>query len=225
MRQGDDVPITVDTHSTIHAVVKLWRRYVPLREEAYDRFLYLRAMACDSTAALGDPSFVLTVGRPISGLIEAAHGDHLAALLSGCAPISAAEWKLRSPRTLPDDGVELGGVAISYIPALAETNFANYHLPNLPYNRAYGPKVSKYCEPRANDPAAAKAHSAGRSRGRSSTPKNPPERRARGRFTPYRLPRRMGGAMLIRRLRARINRCGRMLIRHSLSPYLFHFFL
>ena len=84
------------------------------------------------------------------------------------------------PRTFPDPDIELNGRALDSLPALAKTNFANYHLPNVPYARLFGPRKPKYFEPFANDQAA-KA-TAARVRGRSSMPKNSPERRTRERL-------------------------------------------
>ena len=87
-----------------------------------------------------------------------------------------------APRTFADSGIDLNGDSIAPLPALAKTNFVNYHLPNVPYARLYGPRKPKYIEPFANDPAAAKAHWAGPVRGRSSAPKNSAGRRLRERF-------------------------------------------
>ena len=51
-------------------------------------------------------------------MIEATHGVHLAAQLSGWGPVSAAEWKLRSPRTFFNDGFEINGDSLAVSPAL-----------------------------------------------------------------------------------------------------------
>ena len=177
---GDLLPITVETPAMVQDVTKLRWRYGSLREEAYGSCLFCRVVAFTSTAAFSEPSVVLAVGGPISGLIEATRGDHLDELLSAWCPVSAAEWKLRSLRTFPDSGIELNGDAVASLPALTRTNFPNYHLPNVPYARLYGPRKPKYFEPFSNDPDA-KA-TASRVRCRSSSPKNPPGRRMRDRF-------------------------------------------
>ena len=118
----------------------------------------------------------LVVGGPASGLIDDTYGDNLTAKLTGWAPISAAGWKLRHPRSFQEDGVELNGDALASPPAISSGNFGNAHPPNVGYARLRGRKVPKYFD----QPVGHEKD--GRGRGSSPAPRNSPERRLRGRF-------------------------------------------
>ena len=184
LQERAEIPIAVRTPARIQAVVKLWWRYVPIREEAYDSCLCVLVIAFASTAAYDVESKLLTVGDPIAGLIEASSSDHAAAQLLERTPISAAEWKLSPPRTVIGHGFELNGDAIGTPPDLAKGDFGHFHLPNAPSARLYGFWDPKYLDPYVKEPAAAAASRARseRPRDRPSSPKNSPERRMRERY-------------------------------------------
>ena len=184
LQDDPQIPVTVRSSARIQAVFKVWWRYGCLNEERHDSWCFVRLPAYTSTAAFDDESIILTVGDPISGVIEASSSDHGAAQLSGWQPISDAEWKLRSPRTFIEGGFELNGDSIAALPALAVGNFAHFHVPHVPFARMYGFWEPKYLDPyvKAPEMAALRSRSAVRERARTSTPKNSPGRRLRGRY-------------------------------------------
>ena len=184
IQEGQKIPITVRAPARIQAVVKLWWMYGPMNEERHDSCCFVRLVAFTGTAAFDAESAVLTVGDPVTGLIEASRSDRDTARLSVWEPIPAVEWELRPPRTFPEDGFELNGDAIAALPALAKDNFAHFRAPNVPFARMYGFWGPKYLGPYFMAPAVAamRSRSAGRDRARSSTPKNSLGLRLRERY-------------------------------------------
>ena len=179
--------ITCETPAVVQAVIKLWWRYFPMRGEASGSSLIFRALAFASCAAFGERLQVIRAGGPISGIVEATDGKHHTAQLTGWAPATAAEWELRSPRTLPDSGFELNGDALAALPSLAKDNFAHYHAPNVPYARLLGPKEPKYLTQvvgPSDDPPAV------RTRARPTSPRTSPDRRMRDRYRAQQAARR-----------------------------------
>ena len=138
LQEGPEIPIACKTPARVQAVAKLWWRYGCLREGRADNCCYCRVVAFASTTSFEGESVVLTVGDPISGVIEAASGSYTTAQLSGWKPVMAAERNLRSPRTFPEDGFELNGDAIAALPALSKENFGHCRVPNVPFARMYG---------------------------------------------------------------------------------------
>ena len=96
-----------------------------LVEEAFDRCLYFRSLAFARAATYDEPLAALKFVDPISGISDAANGDHLTAHLAGWGHISGSVWKLRPPRAFPADGFELNGDALAGLPALAKGNFGH----------------------------------------------------------------------------------------------------
>ena len=172
--------ITFETPAAATAVLKLWWRYGNLTAEAHDSWLYCRILACTSTAAFEGQFELFNDGGPISGIPEATNGARQTAQLTGWGPVSAAEWKLRSPSTFIDDGFELDGDALAFLPSVAKDNFAHFHLPNAAYARMSGSLAPKYMTYPAGPPAPSDAKG-GRMRGRSATPRNSAGRRMRDR--------------------------------------------
>ena len=90
----------------------------------------------------------ISIGDPITGIVEATSGGLFTAQLSGWKKISAAEWKLLSRRSFLDDGqyggLELNHDALTTLPAISSENFGHTHPPNVGYARMRGRKVPKY---------------------------------------------------------------------------------
>lgn len=92
--------------------------------ESFSRFESDSNTSAFASTALFDGSMQeLVVGDPVSGLIEATSGDNLTAQLTGWEPISAAEWKLRHPRSFHEDGFEPNGDALEALPAISSVEF------------------------------------------------------------------------------------------------------
>ena len=167
----------------------MWWRYGTLRQESRDSWAYCRLPAFAITALLDGQTQVISVGRPVSGFLEAARGDKNTAQLTGRPPISASGWKLRHPRPFPGDVIDVNGGAL--LPDVASGGYGHTHPPNVPFARLRGHKVPKYFDmPIGPDPA---------NLGRQREHRNSPERRLLERFrrkqagkraAAYRHPRR-----------------------------------
>ena len=145
--------------------------------ESFSRFESDSNTSAFASTALFDGSMQeLVVGDPVSGLIEATSGDNLTAQLTGWEPISAAEWKLRHPRSFHEGGFELIGDALASLPAISSGHFGHTRPPNVGYSRTRGRQAPKYFD----QPVGPVKD--GRGRGSSQAPRNSPERRIRGRF-------------------------------------------
>ena len=193
LQDDPDIPIAPKSPAMVQDVVKLWWRYDHTYEEALDSYAYVRMNAFASTAAFGGDSVWLSVGDPITGVIEANRSTYATAQLSGWPRTAAAEWKMPSPRSFFDESSDVNGNAIAAFPALSKDNSQHFHAPNLPYARLYGYPDPKCFDPCAAKPAAsaangvssstAKPRSAdGGDRGRSATLWNSPGRRLRERY-------------------------------------------
>ena len=176
IKDEPDGLISFESPALVAVIVKLWRRYGSEQKEQFGSWAFCRLLAFASTALFEGSTQVVTVGDPVSGIIEATSGSLMTAKMTGWAPVTAAEWKLRQTRSFHEDGFELNGDALATLPAIAADNFGYMHHPNVPYARTHGHKEPKYFDTPA--PPAER----GRNSGSSPAPRNSPERRLRERF-------------------------------------------